>query len=134
MKEHESINGYHNRLSMLVKQMKSYGDMFDDLKVVDKILIRFAEKFDPIMVVTEETKDLSTMIIQRLMGSLRSYKKGFYVAKKNPLKVGFNLSFTILPWIPRMVRNLQCKIKMSFLKVVKLERRKRQRKKFTWMR
>ncbi|KAK5824910.1 hypothetical protein PVK06_019697 [Gossypium arboreum] len=62
--------------------------MSDKLKVVDKILISLVDKFNPMVVVTEETKDLSTMIIQRLMGSLRSYKQGFYVTKKNPQKNG----------------------------------------------
>ncbi|XP_050889637.1 uncharacterized protein LOC127094920 [Lathyrus oleraceus] len=61
MKENESLNEYFNRLSELVNQMKSHGDTIDDRRIVDKILISLTEKFDPIVVVIEETKDLSTI-------------------------------------------------------------------------
>lgn len=72
MKENESLNEYFNRLSELVNQMKSYGDTIDDRIIVDKILISLTEKFDPMVAVIEEIKDLSTMYVQGLMGSLRS--------------------------------------------------------------
>lgn len=75
MKENESLNEYFNRLSELVNQMKSHGDTIDDRKIVDKILISLTEKFDPMVTVIEETKDLSTMFVQGLMGSLRSYEQ-----------------------------------------------------------
>ena len=57
MKENESLNEYHNRLSKLVNQMKSHGDTIDDHGVVDKILISLTEKFDQTVAVIEETKD-----------------------------------------------------------------------------
>ena len=75
MKENERLNEYFNRLFELVNQMKSHGDTINDRKIVDKIMISLIEKFDPIVVVIEETKDLSTMYVQRLMGSLRSYEQ-----------------------------------------------------------
>lgn len=75
MKENESLNEYFNRLSELVNQMKSHGDTIDDHRIVDKILISLTEKFDPMVAVIEETKDLSTMSVQGLMGSLRSYEQ-----------------------------------------------------------
>ena len=75
MKENESLNEYFNRLSELVNQMKSHGDIIDDRRIVDKILISLTEKFDPMVVVIEETKDLSNMTVQGLMGSLRSYEQ-----------------------------------------------------------
>ena len=55
--------------------MKSHGDTIDDRIIVDKILISLTEKFDPMVVVIKEIKDLSTMSIQGLMGSLRSYEQ-----------------------------------------------------------
>nr|KJB75295.1 hypothetical protein B456_012G035900 [Gossypium raimondii] len=71
---HESINEYHSRLSELVNQIKAHGDMIDDRRVIDKILISLREKFDLMVVVIEKTKDLSIMTIRALMGSLRSYE------------------------------------------------------------
>lgn len=74
MKENESLNEYFNRLSELVNQIKSHGDTIDDRRIVDKILISLTKEFDPMVAVIEETKDLSTMYVQGLMGSLRSYE------------------------------------------------------------
>ena len=56
MKENESLNEYHNKLSKLVNQIKSYGDTIDDHIVVNKILISFTKKFDRIVVVNEERR------------------------------------------------------------------------------
>ena len=58
MKENESLNEYYNRLSELVNQMKSHGDTIDDCRVVDKILISLTKKFDPMVAIIGETKDL----------------------------------------------------------------------------
>lgn len=74
MKENGSLNEYFNRLSELVNQMKSHGDTIDDRRIVDKTLISLTEKFDPIVVVIEEIKDISTMFVQGLMRSLKSYE------------------------------------------------------------
>ncbi|KAG4148749.1 hypothetical protein ERO13_D05G303150v2, partial [Gossypium hirsutum] len=70
----EFINEYHNKLSKLVNQMKAHGDTINDCGLVDKILIGLMENFDPMVAVIEETMDLSTMIVQGLVGSLRSYE------------------------------------------------------------
>lgn len=75
MKENESLNEYFNRLSELVNQMKSHGDTIDDHIIVNKNLISLTEKFDPMAAIIEETKDLSTMFVQGLMRSLRSYEQ-----------------------------------------------------------
>ena len=48
--------------------MKYHGDTINDHIVEDKILISLVEKFDLTTVVLEETKDLSTMMVQGLMG------------------------------------------------------------------
>ncbi|GJX88777.1 hypothetical protein Tco_0340791 [Tanacetum coccineum] len=49
MKENESLNDYSSRLTDLINQMKSYGDEFEDQRIVEKILISIPEKFDPII-------------------------------------------------------------------------------------
>nr|XP_043630099.1 uncharacterized protein LOC122601401 [Erigeron canadensis] len=75
MKENESLNDYSSRLTDLVNQMKSYGDEIDDQRIVEKILITIPEKFDPIIAVIENTKDLKTLGIQELLSSLKSYEQ-----------------------------------------------------------
>lgn len=42
--------------------------------VVEKILRNVKDDFESIMVTIEETKDLSTLIMEELVGSLKTYK------------------------------------------------------------
>ena len=46
-----------------------------DRKIIEKIMISLLEKFDVIVTVVEETKDLSKLIIQNLIGTLKSFEK-----------------------------------------------------------
>ena len=47
----------------LVNQMKSYGEEISDRRIVEKLLIYLLNKYDLIMVVVEETKDLSLLSV-----------------------------------------------------------------------
>ncbi|GJZ39747.1 putative reverse transcriptase domain-containing protein [Tanacetum coccineum] len=58
MKENESLNDYSSRLTDLINQMKSYGDEIEGQRIFEKILITIPKKFDPIIAVIENTKDL----------------------------------------------------------------------------
>lgn len=62
------------RYILLVSQMKIFCDEIEDKKLVKKVLISLYKEFDPIVAVIEETKYLSTMMIQVLMGSLQSFE------------------------------------------------------------
>ncbi|KAA8525231.1 hypothetical protein F0562_007086 [Nyssa sinensis] len=75
MKENETLNDFSTRFSELVNQMKTYGEDISDARIVEKILISLPDKFDAIVVVVEETKDISKLSIQELMGSLKSYEQ-----------------------------------------------------------
>ncbi|KAI4331880.1 hypothetical protein L6164_016831 [Bauhinia variegata] len=75
--ENERLNEIFNRVSKLVNQMKCHGDKIDDQRIVDKILISLSEKFNPMVTVIEDTKHLSTMTVQGLIGYLRSYDQRF---------------------------------------------------------
>lgn len=97
MKENESLNEYFNRLTDLVNQMKSHGDTIEDRRIVDKILISLIEKYDPMVAVIEETKDLSTMTVQGLMGSLRSYEQRLSRRNEKSVESAFQSKLTIQP-------------------------------------
>nr|GEX55227.1 hypothetical protein [Tanacetum cinerariifolium] len=75
MKENELLNDYSSRLIDLINQMKSYGDEIEDQRIVEKILISIPEKFDPIIAVIENTKDLKTLGNHDLLSSLKSYEQ-----------------------------------------------------------
>ncbi|KAA8525573.1 hypothetical protein F0562_007428 [Nyssa sinensis] len=75
MKENETLNDFSTRFSELVNQMKTYVEDISDARIVEKILISLPKKFDVIVAIFEETKDISKLSIQELMGSLKSYEQ-----------------------------------------------------------
>ena len=73
MSNSETIIDFFTRAQNIVNQLKSHGDILDDEKVVEKILRSLPIRFDPIVVAIEESKDLSQVSIDSLMGSLQTH-------------------------------------------------------------
>ena len=55
--------------------MKSNRESIEDVHVVDKMLRSLANKFEHVMVAIEESKDLETLSIEELMGSLQMHEQ-----------------------------------------------------------
>lgn len=77
------------RYILLVSQMKIFCDEIEDKKLVKKVLISLYKEFDPIVAVIEETKYLSTMMIQVLMGSLQSFEWKLLPRSKKSVESAF---------------------------------------------
>ncbi|XP_021758678.1 uncharacterized protein LOC110723641 [Chenopodium quinoa] len=75
MKDNELVKNYFSRVIEIVNQMKSYGEEISNEKIVKKILVSLNDKFDNIVTIIEETKDLSNITIEQLMGSLESHEQ-----------------------------------------------------------
>ncbi|GMP68220.1 hypothetical protein CsSME_00027903 [Camellia sinensis var. sinensis] len=75
MKDMELLKDYFSRVVELANQMKIYGDNNTNQRVVEKILISLPEKYNPIVAVIEETKDLAYLSIEELMGSIKAFEQ-----------------------------------------------------------
>lgn len=58
------------RVQTVVNQMKRNGEKLDDERVMEKILRSLKPKFEYVVTIIEESKDLSAISIEELMGSL----------------------------------------------------------------
>lgn len=54
--------------------MKRNGEKLEDVAIMEKILRSLDPKFDSIITIIKETKDLTTMTIEQLLGSLQAYE------------------------------------------------------------
>ncbi|XP_023892634.1 uncharacterized protein LOC112004622 [Quercus suber] len=75
MKDGETISDYFSQLLVIVNRLKSNRESIEDVHVVEKILRSLANKFEHIVVAIEESKDLETLSIDELMGSLQVYEQ-----------------------------------------------------------
>jgi len=75
MKESESILDFGNRVIMVVNQMKHYGENMEDVQVVEKVIHSLTAKFDFVVCAIKESKDIKSMIVDQLLGSLQTYEE-----------------------------------------------------------
>ncbi|KAK4403761.1 hypothetical protein Sango_0744700 [Sesamum angolense] len=92
MKDSETIDEYYTKVRELVNQLKAYGEDIPEKRVVEKLLISVTEKYDPIVTTIEETKDITTLTVTELVGSLKHMRKGEVGVKKILLKMLFSLN------------------------------------------
>nr|KYP72805.1 Retrovirus-related Pol polyprotein from transposon TNT 1-94 [Cajanus cajan] len=67
MKESESVKEYTSKLSHLVNQMRLYGEVVHDHKVVEKMLISLPVKFEAKVAAIEESCDLKKLTISEMV-------------------------------------------------------------------
>ena len=89
MSNSKTINDFFTRALSIVNQIKSHGDTLDGQKVVEMILRSLPIRFDPIVVAIEESKDLSQVSIDSLMGSLQIHEKRLNISNGSSMENAF---------------------------------------------
>lgn len=75
MKESENVSDYITRVQKVVNQLTRNGETVTDARVVEKILRSLTDKFENIVCAIEESKDLSTLAVEELAGSLEAHEQ-----------------------------------------------------------
>ncbi|KAL4335590.1 hypothetical protein GQ457_07G002370 [Hibiscus cannabinus] len=74
MKKDETIQDFLSRVKSIVSQMRNYGEKCSDHIVVTKVLRSLTSRFDHVVAAIEESKDLTQMSFDELMGSLQAHE------------------------------------------------------------
>jgi len=75
MRENEALKDYFSIVMEIVNQIRSLGENLIDKSVCEKIFISLSPKYNNIGAIIEETKDLSTLSVHDLMGSLEMHEQ-----------------------------------------------------------
>lgn len=75
MKESENASDYITRVQTVVNQLNRNGETVTDGRIVEKVLRSLTDKFESIVCAIEESKDLKTLSVEELAGSLEAHEQ-----------------------------------------------------------
>ena len=74
MSDYESFDEFYAKLNDIVNSAYNLGEIYDQPKIVRKILKSLTKDFRPKVIVITESKDVDSIPIDELIGSLQSYE------------------------------------------------------------
>ena len=74
MADDESFDDFYAKLDDIVNSAYNLGEVYDQPKIVRKILRSLTEDFRPKVTATTKSKDVDTIPVDELVGSLQSYE------------------------------------------------------------
>ena len=118
MSDDESFDEFHAKLNDIVNSAYNLGEIYDQPKIVRKILRSLTENFRPKVIAITESKDVDSILVDELVGFLQSYELNLPKTSKSKsmaLKLvddvevdGFDdeLSATEIAYLAKNFRNL----------------------------
>ena len=85
MSDDESFDEFYAKLNDIVNSAYNLGEIYDQLKIVRKILRSLTEDFRPKVTAITESKDVDSIPADELVGSLQSYKLNLTKTSKSKL-------------------------------------------------
>ncbi len=83
MQEDETFNEFYIKLNVVRNSMINLGKNVSNAKLIKKIMRSLSKRFRIKVTTIKESKDLDTMKIEELVGSLRTYEFSLPQPKKN---------------------------------------------------
>uniref|UniRef100_A0A251UJX2 Putative ribonuclease H-like domain-containing protein n=1 Tax=Helianthus annuus TaxID=4232 RepID=A0A251UJX2_HELAN len=80
-----------NRIMILVNQLRMNEENITEQRVVEKILRSLTRKYEAVMVAIEESKDLTTISTEELLGILQSHELRLKQYDDNPMEQAFQM-------------------------------------------
>ena len=74
MSDDESFDEFYTKLNDIVNSAYNLGEIYDQSKIVRKILKSLTEEFRPKVTAITESKDVDSISVNELVGSLQSYE------------------------------------------------------------
>ncbi|CAL2244806.1 unnamed protein product [Prunus armeniaca] len=91
MDENETFSEFYAKLCVIVNACSGLGEKIPEDRVVKKILRSLPQRFQPKITAIEEIRDLNTLKVQELIGSIQTYEM-----KHLPLKKSKNVAFKVV--------------------------------------
>ena len=83
MFDDESLNEFYAKLNDIINSAYNLGEIYDQPKIVMKILRSLTEDFRLKVTITTESKDVDSILVDKLVKSLQSYELD-YPKQTNP--------------------------------------------------
>ena len=83
MSDDESLNEFYAKLNDIINSAYNLGEIYDQPKIVMKILRSLIEDFRLKVTITTESKDVDSILVDKLVKSLQSYELD-YPKQTNP--------------------------------------------------
>ncbi|XP_035836117.1 uncharacterized protein LOC118484222 [Helianthus annuus] len=91
MKENETVEDYMNRITAIVNQLRLNEENITEQRVVEKILRSLTRKYESVVVAIEESKDLTTVSTEELLGILQSHELRMKQYDESPIEQAFQI-------------------------------------------